>query len=170
VATLLELLWQHDDRTGECWTWQGAISRDGYGRFTHLGVNRQAHRWVYEEAVGPIPKGMYVLPRCGNRLCMRATHLYLGDHAESMRQRDALDRTARGSRHGSKTRPDRVVSGEDHWDSRLDWKTVHEIRVRHVRGESTRALASNYRVSQKTIWKITSGRAWKEATQAFESP
>src|SRR6266566_6899478 len=50
--------------------------------------------------------------------------------------------------------------------TRLDWKTVHEIRSRHIDGESTRALAGTYHVSQKTIWKITSGRAWKVATQA----
>ncbi len=54
--------------------------------------------------------------------------------------------------------------------TRLDWKTVHEIRSRHIDGESTRALAGTYHVSQKTIWKITSGRAWKVATQASESP
>jgi len=169
VATLLELLWQHTDRRGDCWLWQGAVSK-GYGRFTYLGVNRQAHRWVYEEAIGPIPRGAYVLQRCGNHLCMRPEHLYTGDHAQSMRQRDAFGRTARGSRHGSKTRPDRVVSGEDHWDSRLDWPTVREIRARQADGESTRALARHYGVRQNTIWKITSGRAWKEPTHASEPP
>jgi hypothetical protein len=101
---------------------------------------------------------------------MRPGDLYAGDHARSMRQRDAFGRTARGSRHGSKTRPDRVVSGEDHWDSRLDWKTVREIRARHADGESTRVLASQYGVRQNTIWKITSGRAWTEPTQPSASP
>jgi hypothetical protein len=125
---------------------------------------------VYEEAVGPIPKGAYILRRCGIALCVRPTDLYAGDHAESMRQRDALGRTAKGPRHGSKTRRERVISGEDHWDSRFDWPTVREIRARHANGESTRALARQYGVRQNTIWKITSGRAWKEPIHAFESP
>ena len=169
MASLLGLLWQHTDRSGDHWLWQGAVSPEGYALFTYLGVTRHAHRWVYEEAIGPIPKGAYVLQRCGIRLCMRPTDLYPGDHAESMRQRDAFGRTARGSRHGSKTRPDRIVSGEDHWDSRLDWKTVHEIRRRHADGDSTRALARRYGVSQKTVWKIATGRAWKEPVHASES-
>jgi HNH endonuclease len=149
--------------------WLGALSTDGYAFFTYFGVARRAHRWVYEEAVGPIPRGIYVLHRCGHRLCMRPEHLYLGDHA-SMRQRDAFGRTARGQRHTSKTNPERAVSGEDHWDTRLDWTTVRRIRSRHIDGESTRALASTYRVSQKTVLKITSGRAWREPTQPSEAP
>jgi hypothetical protein len=170
VITLLELMWQHVDRAGDCWQWQGAVSTDGYGLYTYLGVTRRAHRWVYEEAAGPIPNGTYVLHHCGDRLCMRPEHLYVGDHAESMRQRDALGRTARGQRHGSQTRPSRVMAAEEHWDSRLDWVAVREIRARHARGESTRTLAGRFGVRQNTIWKITSGRAWKEPTQSPESP
>jgi len=170
VPTLLELLWQHVDRGGDHWLWQGAVSSEGYALFTYLGVTRHAHRWVYEETVGPVPEGAYVLQRCGVRLCMRPTDLYVGDHAQSMRQRDTFGRTARGARHGSKTRPGRVISGEDHWDSRLDWPAVREIRARHEAGESTRALAGRYGVRQNTIWKIISGRAWKEPPQASESP
>jgi HNH endonuclease len=170
VPTLLELLSQHVDRGGDHWLWQGAVSSEGYALFTYLGVTRHAHRWVYEETVGPVPKGAYVLQRCGVRLCMRPSDLYVGDHAQSMRQRDTFGRTARGARHGSKTRPGRVISGENHWDSRLDWPTVREIRARHEAGESTRALAGRYGVRQNTIWKIISGRAWKEPPQASESP
>jgi hypothetical protein len=78
VFSPLELLWLHTDRGGDCWLWQGAASK-GYGRFTYLGVNRQAHRWVYEEAIGPIPRSAYSLQRCGNTCacgpttCTRAT-------------------------------------------------------------------------------------------------
>lgn len=169
MGTLLDLLWAKTDRSAECWLWRGAVSK-GYGRFTYLGVNRQAHRWVYEESIAAIPKGALVLQRCGNHLCVRPEHLYTGDHAESMRLRDQFGRTARGTRHGSMTHPERVISGEDHWDSRFDWETVREIRARNSAGESTRALAAAYGVTQDTIWKITSGRTWKERTQEPGSP
>jgi len=170
VSELLALLLARADRSGECWLWRGALTTDGHACFTYQGVTRRAHRWVYEEAIGPIPRGLYVLRTCGYHVCVRPEHLYLGDQAESLRQRDAFGRTARGSRHGSKTRPDRVVAGEDHWDCRLDWKTVRKIRSRYSGGESTRALAGAYGVSQKTIWKIASGRAWKERPQDSAAP
>ncbi len=57
MPTLLELLWQHVDRGGDHWLWQGAVSSEGYALFTYLGVTRHAHRWVYEETVGPVTKG-----------------------------------------------------------------------------------------------------------------
>ena len=168
MATLLELLWQRTDRSGDHWLWQGAVSPDGYPLFTYLGVTRHAHRWMYEEAIGPIPKGAYVLHRCGIRLCMRPSDLYAGDHTQSMRERDAFGRTARGSRHGSKTRPDRVVSGEDHWDSRLDWATVREIRSTRRRPVHSGTGQAPWREPEDYL-EDHQWAAWKQPAQGSES-
>lgn len=74
--------------SGICRLWQGAIDRDGYGVLTGRGETNhhtklRAHRWVWEMANGPIPKGLVVRHKCDNRLCFRLTHLELGTVAEN---------------------------------------------------------------------------------------
>jgi hypothetical protein len=63
-----------------CWVWTAYTNRDGYGRFLarmaeggHCVV--AAHRFIYEAAYGPIPDGLTVDHLCGNRRCVRPTHL-----------------------------------------------------------------------------------------------
>lgn len=61
-----------DPETG-CWVWRRASRRGGYGS---AGPKRQpAHRFFYEQIVGPIPEGYDVHHRCGNRLCVNPEHL-----------------------------------------------------------------------------------------------
>lgn len=76
--------------TDGCWTWTGS-TRNGYGRASYHDVSWQAHRLSWFLHNGPIPEGMFVLHHCDNPPCVRPDHLYLGDHAQNMR-----DRTARG--------------------------------------------------------------------------
>lgn len=47
--------WEKVDQSGECWLWTGGTSTNGYGRFSVNGRMVNAHRWAYEECVGPIP-------------------------------------------------------------------------------------------------------------------
>lgn len=54
-----------------CWPWTGRISVYGYGRIknrrNHGGVqDPMAHRFVYEQVVGPIPEGMTLDHLCHN--------------------------------------------------------------------------------------------------------
>jgi hypothetical protein len=58
----------------DCWRWTGSPSR-GYGR---IKVNQraiQAHRWVYEQLVGPIPQGLELDHLCRVRHCVNPDHL-----------------------------------------------------------------------------------------------
>ena len=71
------------DMSGPCWTWTAAKNSKGYGCFgRHL-----AHRWAYEQWVGPIPLFMTIDHLCCNKLCVRPTHLEVVTLAENNRRK-----------------------------------------------------------------------------------
>lgn len=50
-----------------CWKWLGVIQNRGYGTFQVGGEpGKMAHRWSYENFVGPIPDGMTLDHKCHN--------------------------------------------------------------------------------------------------------
>lgn len=64
------------DASGDCWEWTGAVSQYGYGLTRHGGYStRMAHRALWSELVGPIPKDMTIDHLCRNKLCVNPDHL-----------------------------------------------------------------------------------------------
>lgn len=86
------------DKSGSCWLWMGSrFKRDGkytYGAFAirengvtrTIKANRQAWRYFKNEEPGE----KLVLHSCDNKACVNPDHLYLGDHAQNMR--DSVER------------------------------------------------------------------------------
>lgn len=70
-----------------CLYFEGARSRDGYGRFGVNGKNCLAHRVAYILENGFSNNELYVLHKCNNRACCNPEHLYLGDQIANMRDR-----------------------------------------------------------------------------------
>lgn len=51
-----------------CWTWTGPLTSSKYGWIRRLAHPRPvAHRFAYEQLVGPIPDGMQLDHQCHNR-------------------------------------------------------------------------------------------------------
>ena len=137
----------------ECWNWQAAFYRYGYGMFRFDGRAQAAHRVSYILAHGDIPDGLCVLHTCDNRACVNPAHLWLGTRADNNADMRRKGRGVnppgcdnRGSRHGA---------------SKMTECDVLSIRQRMRDGTTTQsALAREYGVDPSAISNIVRRRNW----------
>lgn len=133
------------DPITECWLWTGALNRDGYGSLTHGGRAESAHRAAYKVFVGPIKPPLQVLHHCDVRNCMNPKHLYLGVHADNMRDREVRGRV-------------KHAKGEDHRDAKLSEADVRAIRCD---ARMQKVIAAEYGVARSLVSMICGHKIWK---------
>jgi hypothetical protein len=83
-----------------CLLFTGYRNNWGYGKIRVGGKTKVVHRVVWEEVNGSIPESLCVLHTCDVPACCLPAHLFLGTHADNMK--DMSDK-ARG-RNGRSTR------------------------------------------------------------------
>jgi hypothetical protein len=119
----------------------------------------QAHRVAWILKHGKIPEGKWVLHSCDNRKCVR--HLYLGDHAQNMKDMKDRGRSAKGERHWSRTMPEKIRTGSDHHNAKLTLKKVEKLCADHQSGNYTqRQLAKRYGIGQPQVSRIVTRKQW----------
>jgi hypothetical protein len=70
-----ERFWAKVNADEVCWEWMAATDRGGYGVFNPNGTLVRAHRFAWENLVGPIPEGLHIDHLCRNRICVCIDHL-----------------------------------------------------------------------------------------------
>lgn len=97
-----------------CWEWTGTLDGYGYGVITVEGQRTKAHRFMYQQTIGPIPAGLVIDHLCCNTACVNPAHMEPVTH---------LENTRRGSsRHGERQTACRAKGH--------DWSNPNNIRTR----------------------------------------
>ena len=141
--------WEKIEKTDNCWLWSGWRDRDGYGKISISGTTRKAHRVSYELHFGSIPDGMHVLHKCDTPACVCPAHLFLGTHADNMR-----DRVSKGRSKGGFT------PGSTHPMAKLNEAAIRAIRGLYADGATQTSLARQFGVHQTLISFIVTGKNW----------
>lgn len=152
MKTTEERFWNKVDvrSVDECWEWQGAKLRDGYGSFvldTSMKNKKhtQAHRYSYSIHHGNIQltRDVFVCHSCDNPSCVNPNHLFLGNQKINMDDRQNKGRQAKGEKIS-------ILSISD----------VLEIKSLIKKKIPRRTIASMFGVGSTTITNIATGRSW----------
>lgn len=152
--SVVERFWKkvkHPGSFSVCWDWVGCKTSRGYGRMTVDYKQIHAHRVSYSIYSGEIPDGMCVCHTCDNPSCVNPFHLFLGTHADNMR-----DMKEKGRAIGH--------NGEDNPKARFQRNEIIEIRkiydTNKYKYGLTKRLSEAYNVPKSTMSKIVNRKTW----------
>lgn len=135
----------------DCWVWVGSGHKDGYGWFRLGGRMHGAHRISWQIEHGWWPGDLYVLHTCDNPMCVRPSHLFLGDQTANM-----ADMVAKG-RQGARAAPRGGANG----NAKLTTENVLKIRELYAAGGiSQERLGRLFGVTATPIGQVIRGVTW----------
>lgn len=118
------------------------LKRDG-----HV-LARYAHRMVADAFLGPIPRGMQVNHKNGDRSDCRLDNLEIVTNAENRAH----------SYQVLGVKPNRATA-ERNCNTNLTWPDVDEIRSSN---ELASQIAKRFNTTRQAIWRIRTGKAWRD--------
>lgn len=111
-----------------CWVWSHYTSPQGYGKVGIRGKVRLAHIVMYEQEIGPVPRGSELDHLCRVSACIRPDHLEPVGHREN------------------------VMRG------RARKLTYEQILAIRADGRSSYAVARDFGISHSYAWELQTGR------------
>jgi len=142
--------------TGDCWIWQAAINKGGYGTCRFFQKKWLAHRLSWYLFFGDFDKSLSVCYWCNNPSCVRPQHLYLGTQIDNMTYMKQCGR-----------QPNNV--GELNPNAKIDIRAVNEIRglrnaYRQVISETVRRLG----LCECHVQRIANEQFWVSPSEKLE--
>lgn len=141
------------EQANGCWLWVGSLKTtapgDERGGISVKGKSLRAHRVAYELYVGEIPDSLHVLHTCDNTLCVNPGHLFLGTHADNMRDKKEKGRASRA--HLGKR-------GEEAPNWKLTDKQTALIKMMRNHGYWLKDIAREFDCSEATVCNIFRGK------------
>lgn len=138
----------------DCWAWTaGRTARKAkfqYGTFNVGGKTIKAHRisYAFSNCIPVPPRHIFVLHRCDNPICVNPNHLFLGTHADNMK-----DMISKGRARGA--------VGTGNAAAKLTEQQVREIRAST---QIYKVISEQYGISDSMISNIKLGRSWRHVT------
>jgi hypothetical protein len=144
-GTLEQRFWSKVIKQEGCWRWT-ANKHKGYGMIrlggTQPKVAASRVSWIIH--FGGIPDNLHVLHRCDNPECTNPEHLFLGTHADNMRDKEEKQRA----------RPEGWLESckeSARRRKRLTHAQEANIRNLHAAGASIHGLSRMYEVDRNQI-------------------
>lgn len=137
-----------------CWAWTGSKTAHGYGRLQSGGRGGRvlkAHRASWEIHHGPLTSEAHVCHRCDNPECTNPAHLFLGTHAENMRDASAKGRWVEKGRGISRN------AGRLNGQARLSDDQIKTIRTLCASGATQRDVAAQFGVAKSYVSQVVNG-------------
>jgi hypothetical protein len=104
---------------------------------------------------------MWVLHKCENPPCVNPDHLFLGTHADNMRDMAEKGRSTRGDANPSRLYPERVARGSRLPQTKLTPEKVIAMRRVRASGVTYAAIAMQFQMALMPAWRAVTGKSWR---------
>lgn len=140
--------------TDDCILWTFATMPNGYGHFGYLGKVHYAHRYVCEQAHGPMQApGLHAAHSCHRRNCINLRHISWKTLSENM-----LDKRDNGTANNA-------------WWGRKGKLTAEQAaEIVGLKDKEPQATtAKRFGVTESNIRKIQTGKTWAVRIAALKA-
>lgn len=158
LNTVTDRFWDKVNKKGkfDCWEWEGATGRLGYGQFKYKGENKRSHRFIFSYFFDINLEEKHILHNCDNPPCVNPQHLYIGNHEINMRDKSIRNRMS-----------DR--RGENNNFSELSEEDVEEIyKKRHIDNKPLKEISDEFNTSVGNVSDIINDKTWTHVTSDID--